>query len=42
VSLPLIVAVVFIQPVVLDPLFNNFEPLDRSHPQLVGKGAKRQ
>ena len=32
---PLIVAIVFIQPVVLDPLFNNFEALDRSHPELV-------
>jgi STE24 endopeptidase len=35
IAVPLIVAVVFIQPVVLDPLFNNFEPLDRSHPELV-------
>ena len=35
IAVPLIVAVVFIQPVVLDPLFNNFEPLDRSHPGLV-------
>lgn len=35
IAVPLIVAVVFIQPVVLDPLFNNFEPLDRSHSELV-------
>ena len=35
IAVPLIVAVVFVQPVVLDPLFNNFEPLDRSHPELV-------
>ena len=35
IAVPLIVAVVFIQPVMLDPLFNNFEPLDRSHPELV-------
>jgi STE24 endopeptidase len=35
IAVPLIVAVVFIQPVVLDPLFNNLEPLDRSHPELV-------
>jgi len=34
-AVPLIVVVVFVQPVVLDPLFNNFEPLDRSHPELV-------
>jgi STE24 endopeptidase len=35
IAVPLIVAIVFIQPVVLDPLFNNLEPLDRSHPELV-------
>ena len=35
IAVPLIVAIVFIQPVVLDPLFNNFEPLDRAHPELV-------
>ena len=35
IAVPLIVAVVFIQPVVLDPVFNNFEPHDRSHPELV-------
>jgi STE24 endopeptidase len=35
ITVPLIVVVIFIQPVVLDPLFNNFEPLDRTHPELV-------
>jgi STE24 endopeptidase len=35
IAVPLIVAVVFIQPVVLDSLFYNFEPLDRSHPEMV-------
>ena len=34
-AVPLIVLIVFIQPVVIDPLFNTFEPLDRSHPDLV-------
>lgn len=35
IAVPLIIAVIFIQPVVLDPLFNNLEPLNRSHPELV-------
>jgi STE24 endopeptidase len=35
IAVPLIVVVILIQPIVLDPLFNNFEPLDRSHPELV-------
>jgi STE24 endopeptidase len=35
IAVPLIIAVVFIQPIVLDALFNNFEPLDRTHPELV-------
>ena len=34
-AVPLSILVVFIQPVVIDPLFNTFEPLDRSHPELV-------
>jgi STE24 endopeptidase len=35
IAVPLIVLIVFIQPVVIDPLFSAFEPLDRSHPELV-------
>jgi STE24 endopeptidase len=31
----LIVFIVMISPVVIDPLFNKFEPLDKSNPQLV-------
>jgi STE24 endopeptidase len=35
ITVPLILVIVFIQPVVIDPLFNTFEPLDRTHPELV-------
>ncbi|HLY92176.1 MAG TPA: M48 family metallopeptidase [Candidatus Angelobacter sp.] len=35
VAMPVVVFLVFIAPVVLDPLFNNFAPLDKSNPQLV-------
>ena len=35
IAVPLTMLIVFIQPVVIDPLFNSFEPLDRSHPELV-------
>jgi Zn-dependent protease with chaperone function len=35
VAMPFVVFLIFIAPLVLDPLFNNFEPLDRQHPQLV-------
>jgi STE24 endopeptidase len=31
----LVVFVVFISPIVIDPLFNKFEPLDRTNPELV-------
>jgi STE24 endopeptidase len=34
-SLPLMVAGVFIQPLIIDPLFNHFEPLSKLHPELV-------
>ncbi len=34
-SLPLQVLVVFVLPLVIDPMFNHFEPLSRSHPGLV-------
>ncbi len=33
--LPLIVAVVFVWPLLVDPLFNKFEPLEATHPALV-------
>ncbi|HUO61249.1 MAG TPA: M48 family metallopeptidase [Candidatus Acidoferrales bacterium] len=35
VSIPFIVFVVFIAPVVIDPIFNKFEPLEKTQPQLV-------
>ncbi len=34
-ALPLIIFLVFIAPVVIDPMFNKFEPLDKTHSQLV-------
>ena len=34
-SLPLMVASVYLVPLVIDPLFNHFEPLTRTHPALV-------
>jgi Zn-dependent protease with chaperone function len=37
ISLPLIVASVFLTPLVIDPLFNKFEPLTKTHPALVDK-----
>ncbi len=37
ISLPLIVISVFIAPLVIDPLFNKFEPLEKTHAVLVGK-----
>ena len=30
-----IIFVIFISPIVIDPLFNKFEPLDQTNPQLV-------
>ena len=35
ISLPLMLVAVVIQPLVIDPLFNKFEPLERSDPALV-------
>ena len=32
--------IAFVQPILIDPLFNNFEPLDASHPELVGSIEK--
>jgi STE24 endopeptidase len=37
ISLPLILISVFIAPLVIDPLFNKFEPLEKTHSVLVGK-----
>lgn len=37
ISLPLIVASVFLAPLVLDPLFNKFEPLEATHPKLAAR-----
>ncbi len=36
-SLPLMLAGVFAEPLIIDPLFNHFEPLSRSHPELVAQ-----
>jgi Zn-dependent protease with chaperone function len=36
-TLPIMAFLVFIAPVVLDPMFNKFEPLDKNNPELVGK-----
>ena len=33
--MPVIIFFVFISPIIIDPLFNKFEPLDKSNPQLV-------
>ncbi|HLW55090.1 MAG TPA: M48 family metallopeptidase [Candidatus Angelobacter sp.] len=35
VALPFFAFFAVIEPVVIDPMFNNFEPLDKNHPQLV-------
>jgi STE24 endopeptidase len=37
ISLPLILASVFLEPLVIDPLFNKFEPLQAAHPRLTAK-----
>ncbi len=34
-ALPILLGITFINPLVIDPLFNKFEPLDEEHPQLV-------
>jgi STE24 endopeptidase len=34
-SLPVFLGIIFINPLVIDPLFHKFEPLDKEHPQLV-------
>jgi Zn-dependent protease with chaperone function len=35
ISVPFIIFLIFISPIVIDPLFNKFEPLDKSNPELV-------
>jgi STE24 endopeptidase len=37
ISIPLILASVFLEPLLLDPLFDKFEPLTATHPKLVEK-----
>jgi STE24 endopeptidase len=32
---PFLVFIIFLQPILIDPLFNKFEPLDQTNPQLV-------
>jgi Zn-dependent protease with chaperone function len=34
-ALPILVFVVFVYPLVIDPMFNNFEPLEKNQPQLA-------
>ena len=34
-AVPFVVFLIFIAPIVIDPLFNKFEPLDKSNPELV-------
>src|SRR5215467_1893554 len=34
-AVPFVIFLIFIAPIVIDPLFNKFEPLDKSNPQLV-------
>jgi STE24 endopeptidase len=36
-SLPLMLAGAYAEPLIIDPLFNHFEPLSRSHPELVAQ-----
>lgn len=36
-SLPLMLAAVYAEPLIIDPLFNHFQPLSQSHPELVAQ-----
>jgi len=36
ISLPILLLVFVAEPLIIEPLFNKFEPLDKSNPQLVG------
>jgi STE24 endopeptidase len=40
VSIPLVILVVFVQPLVIEPLFFKFEPLQNKHPELVADISK--
>ena len=40
VSIPLVILLVFIQPLVIEPLFFRFEPLQNKHPELVADISK--
>jgi STE24 endopeptidase len=35
IAVPFLIFLIFLAPLIIDPLFNNFEPLDKSNPQLV-------
>jgi STE24 endopeptidase len=35
VAVPFLIFLIFLAPLIIDPLFNDFEPLDKSNPQLV-------
>jgi STE24 endopeptidase len=35
ITVPFVIFLIFLAPLVIDPLFNKFEPLDKSNPQLV-------
>ena len=37
VTLPFVVLLIFVAPVILDPMFNKFEPLEKTQPQLVSE-----
>jgi len=39
-TLPFLVLLIFIAPVILDPMFNKFEPLEKKQPQLVSEIEK--
>jgi STE24 endopeptidase len=37
VTLPFVVLLIFVAPIILDPMFNRFEPLEKKQPQLVSE-----
>jgi STE24 endopeptidase len=39
-TLPFVVLLIFVAPVILDPMFNKFEPLERTQPELVSEIEK--
>jgi Zn-dependent protease with chaperone function len=39
-TLPFLVLLIFVAPVILDPMFNKFEPLEKTQPLLVGEIEK--